>query len=149
VSERKPVASLRWFNASQLVLYTLATAASAALIYVAVLLSPPEKPDLPPGSPKPEPDPFDPYLKEILKAISGAIAVYFTAVLIKPGEDGDSWVGKQTKKEFQTAYENVFKPQTNGERAVRRDGAWDSADRTERAAQIEAALGDSAQLRAT
>lgn len=147
VSGKKPVESLRWFGASQLVLYTLAAAAAAALIYVAVLLAPPEKPDATPGTPAPPADPFDPYLKEILKALSGAAAAFITAAWVKPAEDGDSWVGNQTKSAFQSTFVPLFKDETAGARAVRRDGTWDRAERLERAAAIAAALKDPTQLR--
>ena len=149
---RDPIGSLRWFEASQVGLYTIAAADGAAVIWVAVSLAPPEASKAAVPTTNAHESPAASYLGEILKAASGALSAFIAAAFVKPSEEPDSWVAARVEAEFKRAFTNVFRAGSTGEQALLSpdfgmSSGWDAEGRRTRAEAIAAALKDRKQLR--
>jgi hypothetical protein len=139
-----PVGALDKFEAAQALPYSLALAASAALIFAAVWLTPPEPPSEEEIAEGATVDPLLPYIGEILKAVAGAISAFLTAAFIKASEEPDSWVAGTVEEHFKSVFKGKFAAGTTARDALLSptfaNEGWSKKGRTKRAEAIAQAL---------
>ncbi|MCX4908329.1 hypothetical protein [Streptomyces sp. NBC_00878] len=125
-----PKGSIPWLECRALALGGMAAAASALVIHVAIWLSPGDK--------------ASDGVKEILGAVSGAIAVALAALFIDASKEaGSKWLADPIKGAFQEVFKShQFDPEQPAAVALYDDeGGWGFTERRRRAKEIADDIG--------